>query len=61
MGDHLSNYYIWTLVEKLGPVPPAWNSPWDEMIARNKELEDESTLALVLGYEVHVANAYPRK
>ncbi|KFY89522.1 hypothetical protein V498_06426 [Pseudogymnoascus sp. VKM F-4517 (FW-2822)] len=30
-----------SVVEKLGPVPPAWNSQWDEMIAGNKELEDD--------------------
>ncbi|OBT65037.1 hypothetical protein VE03_05250 [Pseudogymnoascus sp. 23342-1-I1] len=27
--------------EKLGPVPPAWQSQWDEKIAGNKKLEEE--------------------
>ncbi|OBT72140.1 hypothetical protein VF21_08775 [Pseudogymnoascus sp. 05NY08] len=26
-------------VEKLGPLPPAWNTRWDEMIAEEKKLE----------------------
>ncbi|KFX92765.1 hypothetical protein V490_05191 [Pseudogymnoascus sp. VKM F-3557] len=40
-GFHPNNFYIRTLVEKLGPLPPAWDSQWDEMIAGDKKLQDE--------------------
>ncbi|KFZ12237.1 hypothetical protein V502_07207 [Pseudogymnoascus sp. VKM F-4520 (FW-2644)] len=40
-GGHPFNSYIRTLVDKLGPLPPAWNARWDETIAGDKKLEDE--------------------
>ncbi|KFY86618.1 hypothetical protein V500_07511 [Pseudogymnoascus sp. VKM F-4518 (FW-2643)] len=40
-GFHPFNSHIRTLVDKLGPLPPAWNARWDEMIAGDKKLEDE--------------------
>ena len=47
-------------MEKLGPLPPAWNAQWDEMVAEGKDRERESTSAPVLGYKVHVADMYPQ-
>lgn len=44
-GFHPFNFYICTLVEKLGPLPSDWDAQWDKMIAGDKELEDESKLA----------------